>query len=264
MANRNTFNGSSTEVPWSNAGMPEGFGDQYARHIGALYDVSVLPLTDVGGTGNVVTATMDPPLDGDGLKDGMKVTLTWANSNSGPVTLAINGAAAVPVLKPDGSAMDLSDAIAGTRALLEYIGSAWRMIGGGSGGGGATIFPYYKAIVLSETWIKPEGYHPDTAVLIECWGGGASGTKYSGGVGGSGGSGGGYRSRIVRYGDIPSSAAVVVGAGGAARSTDGANAGGNTTFDSIVEAQGGGGVLLTYQGRRETRRIVFIPVGRVS
>lgn len=233
MANRNTFNGSSTDVPWPNVGMPEGFGDQYARHIKTLYDVAAFPLTDIGGTADDVTATLDPDLDSGGLVDGMKFTLTWASNNTGPMTLALNGGAAVDVLQADGSAMIAGAAKAGTRVLVEYIGGDFRIIGGGSGAG--SVEPYYTAITASGTWTKPAGFPDDAIVEIEGWGGGGGG---GGSTSGSGGGGGGYSRIALRYVDVPSSIAVVIGGGGAGANGNAAD-GGNTTVGSLLTAYGG-------------------------
>lgn len=241
MANRNTFNGSSTDVPWPNVGMPEGFGDQYARHIKTLYDVAAFPLTDIGGTADDVTATLDPALDSGGLVDGMKFTLTWDADNTGPMTLALNGGAAVDVLQADGSAMIADAAKAGTRVLVEYIGGDFRLIGGGAGAG--SVDPYYTAITASGTWNKPAGFPDDAIVEIEGWGGGGGGGRTDSASGGGPGGGAGYKKYRGLYKDIPSSLSIVIGAGGnGALSGVGQNGtvGGNTTVGSLLTAYGGG------------------------
>lgn len=245
MANRNTFNGSSADVPWPNTGMPEGFGDQYARHIKTLYDVAAFPLSAIGGTANDVTATLDPALDSGGLVDGMKFTLTWAVNNTGPMTLRLNGGAAIDVLQADGSAMISGAAKAGTRVLLEYIGGDFRLIGGGSsggGGGGGSPAPYYQTITASATWTKPVGYDDNAIVEIEAIGGGGGGGRVSSTNSAGGGGGGGYSCRKMRYADVPASVAVVIGAGGSGLATNGNGGnGGNTTFGALLTGYGGEG-----------------------
>lgn len=184
MADRSTFNGASTNVPWQDtAETPEGFGNQYARHITTLYDASALPLSSVGGTGDNVTATVDPSLPPGGLRDGMKFGITWAAANSGPMTLKVGSAAAVPVLSADGAVADPGLAVLGGRALLEYVGGAFRVLSGGAGSGGSAR--YYWQFTASGTWTKPAGLPDNANVTVEMWGGGGGG-----GGGGSGGGGG--------------------------------------------------------------------------
>lgn len=242
MANRNTFNGGSANVPWPNVGMPEGFGDNQARHFKTLYDAASFALRAVAGTANNVTATLDPVLDGGGFVDGMKFTITWAASNTGPMTLALNGGAAISILEAEGSAMVAGSAKLGARAMLEYISGSFRVIGGGAGGGQAD--PYYREITASTTWSKPEGYADDAMVEIEAWGGGGSGGRSSGasGVYGGGGGGGAYVKRSMRYADVPFTLPITIGSGGAGVS-GGANgiAGGITTVGALVTAYGGAG-----------------------
>lgn len=233
MADRSTFNGASANVPWQDtAETPEGFGNQYARHIKALYDASALPLTSVGGTGDNVTATVDPSLPPGGLRDGMKFGITWAAANSGPMTLTITGAGAAPVLSADGAVAAPGLAILGGRALLEYVGGAFRVLSGGAGSGGAAR--YYWQFTASGTWTKPAGLPDDTMVTVEMWGGGGGGGN--GAANNGGGGGGGYTRAEFRIADLPSSSSISVGAGGAI-----GIAGGNTTFGTLAVAYGGGG-----------------------
>jgi hypothetical protein len=232
MAPRTTYSGGS---PPPVSGV--AFLNEYAARLKTLFDASALPLTAVGGTGNVVTATLDPVLDGGGLVDGMKFTITWANANTGGVTLALNGGTAVPVVDAADTALVASALQAGTRALLEYVGGKFRVLSGGADAGGGAS-PQRQVFTASGTWTKPAGYDDDHPVLVKLWGGGQSGGR---GSGNNGGQGGYYEERLFRMADLPSSAAVGIGAGGLARSTSGAgNPGGNTTFGSLLTAYGGG------------------------
>lgn len=229
MADRSTYNESSSP-------MPNGlqFLEQYAHLFGLLFNTSVLPLTAVGGTGNAVTATLDPPLLG-GLVTGMKFTLTFAAANTGPVTLALNGGAAVPMVDAAGLDLVAGDLDTGLRGLIEFVGGVFRLLSATGSSGGAA--PYSTVITASTTWVKPAGYADDTLVRIQGWGaggGGASGGGVSQTAGGGGG--GAYKELIMRYADIPTSVVCTIGAGGVA----GAN-GGNTTFGSLLTAFRGGG-----------------------
>lgn len=220
--------------------MPTGlqFLQQYADRLGQLFNASVLPLSAVGGTGDVVTATLDPALTA-GLTPGMKFTIGWASANTGPVTLALNGGTAVPVLDPLGAALTAGALQPGQRSLIEYVAGSFVILG--SSGGAAGPDPYYAQMTASQTWTRPSGYADDTPVLLEAWGGGASGNRDSTAAV-SGGWGGSYSARRLRYADIPSSVSIVIGAGGPPRTSgNGAGtSGGNTTIGSLLTAYGGG------------------------
>lgn len=238
MANRTTYTHlSPPPVP---GGGPTGFVAEYAERMKQLFDACALPLTAIGGTANAVTATLDPVLDGGGLVDGMKFTLTFGATNTAGMTLAINGGAALALLDKRGSALVAGAVVSGMRALIEYIGGSFRVLSevlaSASGGAG----PYTIAITASTTWVKPGGYADDTMVRIQAWGGGGGGGS---GTTVGGGGGGGYAERWVRYADVPGSVVCTVGAGGGA-----GGAGGNTTFGSLLTAYGGGGGGATAAG----------------
>lgn len=223
---------------------PTGFQflEQYADRLGQLFTAAIWPLGSIGGSADAVTATCDPALTA-GLVEHMRFALTWAATNTGGMTLAIDGGSAVPVLKADGSAMTAGDAEAGSRALLEYVGSAFLVIG--SSGAGAGAAPYFVQITASTTWTKPDGYHDDAIVILEAWGAGQGGRRESsnsnGGAPGAGGKGGHYRRREMRYADVPSSASVSIGAGGPGATAVGPGTnGGSTTIGSLLTAAGGG------------------------
>lgn len=226
MSTRDTTNSATTPKPDG----PD-FLDEYAGHIGALYDASCLPLTSVAGTGDVVTASVDPALPGAGLKDGMKFSITWAAVNTGGVTLNIDSEGAIPVLSSDGSALVAGALEDGLRDLLEYVGGNFIRLSGGAGGASTT---YSRIEYLADgTWTKPLGLDDNRLVLVELWGGGGGG--YGGvQISGAGGGGGAYRWKLFRLGDLASSIAVTIGQGGAP-----GNNGGSTTFGTLLTAYGG-------------------------
>lgn len=219
------------------------FLDEYAGHIKTLYETGSRPLTSIGGTGDVVTATMVVDLTDAGLVDGLCVSLTWAAANTGSVTLAINGGSPIPVVDAAGDALTPDTLTADLTSVLRYTAGEWRIISSlGVAGGGSG--PSFETITASVTWDRPTGYADDTMVRIQLWGGGGGGGKAArvAGAGAGGGGGGGYAERWMRIADIPTSVLVTIGGGGAGGAT-GANGspGGTSTFGSLMTAYGGGG-----------------------
>lgn len=225
----------ATRDTYTSAGAaPTGtqFADNVAAHIKEIYDAASFPLTTIGGTANALTATLDPVLDGAGLVDGMRFTLTWGAANTGGMTLAINGGSAVPVLDIVGAALVAGAVASGLRSMIEYVGGNFRVLtallaGGGSGGG-----PYHFRYTSSATWNKPAALPDDAIVIVRLRGAGGGGSSAPPGGGGGGGA---FVEHMFRAADLPSSVAVSIGAGGA---IDGS--GGNTTFGALLTGYGGG------------------------
>ena len=225
MADRVTY-GSAT----AGAITGDDFMDNVGGHIGRLYDAACFPLTAVSGVDDV-SATLDPVLLA-GLVDGMMVTLSWPADNTGAMTLALNGGAAIPIVDVNGAGITAATIEAGQRALLEYVGGSWRLLNASSGAGAGIAPRYRQQFDASGTWTKPADLDPDTIVMVELWGAGAGGGSdtYAGG-----GGGGAYARRFFRLGDLPSSVSIGIGAGGAINA-----AGGDTSFGALATAYGGG------------------------
>jgi hypothetical protein len=107
----------------------------------------------------------------------------------------------------------------------------------------------FQEFTASGTWTKPAGV---TFVLVEVWGAGGGGgggprSSITNLPGGAGGGGGGYCTAIFKASDLGSTETVTIGAGGtggngatasASPGIQGVN-GGDTTFGSLIGAQGG-------------------------
>ena len=140
----------------------------------------------------------------------------------------------------------------GTGFFLGYSGGAYKFsIGNASGNkltwDGTTLVVAgtttdIQSFTSSGTWTKPSF---GSIAIIQVWGGGGSGACYltdiSREIGGGGG--GGYAELIVPLSDLGATETVTIGSGGAGVSTSATNgnAGGNTTFGSVLTAYGGGG-----------------------
>jgi hypothetical protein len=198
-----------------------------------LLDAMHHALTEVGGTADAVTATAVPDFDDDGLVDGMTFGITWDDTNTDDVTLAINGGTPLPVLTDDGLEIPPGALVAGLRSTLEYIDGEFRVVGAIIN---AAQSRFAWQITASETLTLPEGLHEDTPVYVECWGAGGGGSSSSQA---GGGGGGGYASAVFALGDLGASVTCTIGAGGATGTTGGN--GGNTTFGAFLTAYGGQG-----------------------
>lgn len=227
MADRKTYDGASQDVPFKDMGGAEGYGNNIARHVKTLYDASVLPLSAASGL-DALSATVDPVLDG-ALRDGMKFTLTAPSTNTGAMTLAIGGGAAVPLLQADGVTIPAGMVTAGLRMMVEFIGGNFRILSEmGANGQGGSAARYYWRFAASGTLNLSDAkalLSPDAMVIVEAWGGGAGGQR---------GGGGGYNRGYFRLGSLPSSIGISIAAGGNA-----GQHGGNTTFGTLLTAYGG-------------------------
>jgi hypothetical protein len=122
------------------------------------------------------------------------------------------------------------DAIEINSSLTKFVcnGEAANQLNGGSSFSNVLVY----SAAGSFSWTVPTGV---TKVLVECWGGGASGTYYTGSYAGSAG---GYGKGIytVTSGQIIN---ITVGAGGVPTSNM-HNAGGSSSFGIFITSTGGG------------------------
>ena len=225
---RETFTGASAASV-----APDAFLDQYAGHIGTLYNAANFRLTEVSGVDDI-TATLAPDFDAGGLIDGMKFSFLCAGANTGPVRLGINGEPLFDVLDAAGVALPPGALSAGLLVQTEFRGGAFRVTSPGGVDSGA-VYAHW-VFEESDTWTPPDGLPDDRLVMVEAWGGGGGGDSLSGGAGGGGGA---YMRGLFRAVLLPSSVSITIGQGGGVGSP--ASAGGNTTFGALLTAYGGGG-----------------------
>jgi hypothetical protein len=103
-------------------------------------------------------------------------------------------------------------------------------------------------LTTSQTLNRDATFGAATYVLVEAWGGGASGNAYVNANGSAaGGEGGEYVARVFRIEDLPASIVATIGAGGAGVTATSsgsfirapANSGGSTSFGALLTARGG-------------------------
>lgn len=208
---------------------PGNFLDQYSARIKTLFDASGLRLTSVTGVDDLA-ATLTPALDVDGLVAGMRVSLVAPATNTGAMTLAVNGGTAVDILDAAGLAVPAGAITSGLLVRLEYDGTDWRLVSS-TGIDSGTLFAEYL-FETSGTWTKPDNLPDERRVLLYGFGGGGAGGGTSGA--GGGGGGGGAVWLIKRAGDLASSVTVTVAAS-ASVGVDGSN----TTIGAYLTAYGG-------------------------
>lgn len=200
----------------------------------ALYNAACLPLSVTGGTANDPVCTCAPALTA-GILAGMSFWWTAAADNTGPMTMAIDGNAAVPMKNDDGADLAAGVIKGGRRYLLTAFAGALIVTG--------TVniqkINDYQVFdtVGAFTWYKPVGCPANALVIMDVWAGGGGGGKAptSNNTGAAGGGGGGYAYRRMRASDVTDSVNGNIGAGGATRT-----AGGNSSFGAYAIAYGGG------------------------
>jgi hypothetical protein len=147
----------------------------------------------------------------------------FRNSGTGDITLDPNGA----------------ELIDGLTSYVMYPGECRLVTCDGIGFTTQILAPFYRAFTATGTFVKPPGYAAFDAYTI---GAGASGDKNNNGNFIFGGGGGAGPRTVFAAALVPASLTVTVGAGGAAVTVAGTagNAGGNSSFGSLLTGYGAG------------------------
>jgi hypothetical protein len=96
---------------------------------GSKYEAQNGLKTFINGTSgtNTYTGNLSPAITAYG-SGGLKISVKFTNANSGASTLAINGLSALPLVRPDGSALVSGDIPAGSTKMLIYDGTSLIML----------------------------------------------------------------------------------------------------------------------------------------
>lgn len=225
------YNGSS----WTAAYLPAGSyvlkaGDSLtgALNFAQGADIASATTTDIGAaTGNFVHVTGTTTITGLGTVQAGTIRVVRF---AGALTLTHN---ATSLILP-GSA-NITTAANDVAVFVSEGSGNWRCISYQPAGGVGNNIQIFTS---SGTWNKPSGFDPDSPVLIEAWGGGASGSHSASGYN-SGSGGGSYWSRWMKLSELAATETVTVGAGGTGVAyTQGSN-GGNSSFGAFLTAYGG-------------------------
>lgn len=148
MANRiGTFpTFANLSPPWSLATLDSNFVS-----VNSLGNDSSLGYNNVGtdsGTSNsyVITLAFGVP---SAYNQGMLVSFTPLNSNTGPSNITVNPLGSVQILSSSGTMLSSGQITAGTTVTMQYVGTAFRLLGSGSGGGGGGILNSTNAITTA-------------------------------------------------------------------------------------------------------------------
>jgi len=217
--------------------------DEIGLRFDRLLDNGVLrtTVTSDGAEGDDITVEIrdnaaSPAVDAyflsDGWRNGMGGITLWPATNTGAVTIAVNGGAPMALLTPSGGAVEAGQLPSGLLVQWRYWGGDLIVVSPIPASDSGPQARYFFKLISSQTWVKPVGLGDDTAWNVLGWGAGGGGSS---GASTAGGGGGACQQGLFRHGDLPSSVAVTIAAGGAVNAN-----GGNTTFGSLLTALGGG------------------------
>ncbi len=200
-----------------------------------------------GGTANALTATLNPVPEA--LAAGLCFLLKIVSTNTGAVTMNLNGLGVTAVTRADGSPLQKADLPAGSIACFAWDGTSFQVQGLTTAYlPGRNITAY--AVAGTYTFTVPDGVYK---IYCTCVGGGGgaggmgvngSGVAYPAGGGGAGGTSSGWID--VTPGQTITIIVGAAGTGGAASSSSSAGSygsngtsGGTSSVGSYMSATGG-------------------------
>ncbi len=192
----------------------------------------------VGGSANVITATLAPVPANQAQLVGTPLRIRIATVNTGPVTLNVNGLGALAVVNNKGLALAAGDLIPDMVRDFMWDGTSYRLLSMVNSDlpftGGATVY----AGAGAGNFVVPATV---TKIKIRAWAGGGGGGGALAVGAGAGGNGGAYAEGIytVTPGQVIPYSVGAGGAGGPGGTVG--SFGGNTTVGAITCGGGGAG-----------------------
>jgi hypothetical protein len=201
------------------------------------YQNEVFSLATVGGTANAITLTTSPA---SALVDGLRVKFKATSSNTGSVTVNVNGAGAIALEKLLGTSLTAltgGEIVSGIFYYIHYDGAKFQLSSSVASG----------LVIRRQIFTTSGTYTPNTNMLYciaELVGGGGGGGGSGSVARGGGGGGAGFNRAIFSKATIGASKAVTVGAGGTGgASGNNGNSGGNSSLGVLAAGTGGTGGL---------------------
>jgi hypothetical protein len=195
------------------------------------------------GSANIQTVLLNPVPASTAQLSSIPITLLSQGTNTGPVTLNVNGLGALPIVTTGGVPLAPGVLVTSYPFTVRLIGSAFVMMSEVSTG----RFLGVQELTSSGFYVPTPGM---ASVIFEVQGGGAAG----GGAGGAAagnvslgapGTSGSYAKGRFTAAQVGASQFVVVGAGGVGVSNGTGNNGGQSSVGALIVAPGGiGGGLL--------------------
>ena len=133
LTNSIAVNGESVvtaDIPFGNnklTGVKDGTLAKDAANVSQIQNSNAILLASVAGT-DTITASLSPALTA--YANGQIFTLIPANSNTGDVTININGLGAKSITKNGSTALVAGDLVAGVTYSLQYDGTRFQRIAG--------------------------------------------------------------------------------------------------------------------------------------
>jgi hypothetical protein len=198
------------------------------------------------GSSNVQTVLLNPAPTSTAQLSGIPITLLSQGTNTGPVTLSVNGLPALPIVTTGGVPLAPGVLVTSYPFTVRLLGSAFVMMSEVSTG----RFLGVQEFISSGTYVPTPGM---ASVIFEVQGGGAAsagaGGAATGNVSlGAPGTSGAYAKGRFTAAQVGASQSVVIGVGGIPVSNGVGGNGGASSVGALITAPGGvGGGLLNNQ-----------------